>query len=285
MHGSSPERPPGPDGPDSPHRGRLIGEADVDVWLLAAPEDAGAERVARCAALLDAGERARLARFRAPADRARYLFAHALVRATLSRYAPETPPAAWRFHVGPHGRPEIADELVRGGAAMGAALAPPLRFNLSHTAGLVACAVALGRDVGVDVEHTATPRFDAQACLEVAASSFAPSELAGLAGLPPEARRERFFAIWTLKEAYIKARGLGLALPLASFAFELGADGPDGAAPAIDLRFAPELEDDAARWHLARLQPTPAHALAVAARRAPDETLNVRVCEAQADSP
>jgi 4'-phosphopantetheinyl transferase len=143
--------------------------------------------------------------------------------------------------------------------------------------------VALDRDVGVDVEHTATPRFDAQACLEVAASHFADSEIAGLAALPPEARRERFFAIWTLKEAYIKARGLGLALPLDSFAFEVGADPPGGAA-AIEIRFAPGLEDDAARWHLLRLRPTPTHALALAARRAPGERLNVRACEAQVDS-
>jgi 4'-phosphopantetheinyl transferase len=274
MHGSSPERPPGPDRPDGP-RSSPLGEADVDVWLLAAPEDAGAERVARCAALLDAGEHARMARFRAAADRARYLFAHALVRATLSRYAPETRPAAWRFHVGAHGRPEIATD----GAA------PTLRFNLSHTAGLVACAVARGRDVGIDVEHTAAPRFDAQACLEIAASHFAPSEIAGLAALPPEARRERFFAIWTLKEAYIKARGLGLALPLASFAFEIAADRPVGAGPAIDVRFAPDLKDDPSGWHLLRLQPTPTHALALAARRGPGELLNVRVCEAQVDSP
>jgi 4'-phosphopantetheinyl transferase len=242
----------------------------VDIWLLAAPEDAPEGGVGRAAAWLDDEERARMERYRDAADRSRYLFAHALVRATLSRYAPETAPPAWRFRLGAHGRPEIA-----AGAGT-----PPLRFNLSHTEGLVACAVALGRDVGVDVEHTATPRFDVDACLEIAASNFAPSEIAALAALPREARRERFFAIWTLKEAYIKARGLGLALPLARFAFDL----PPSAASEIRVRFAPEIGDDAAGWHLARMGPTPAHALALAARRARGERLEVRVCEARVDS-
>ena len=245
------------------------------MWLLEAPEDADHERVERGAALLDAEERARLARLRFAPDKLRYLFAHALVRTTLSRYAPETAPARWRFLTNEHGRPEIA-----AGAG-----APPLRFNLSHTAGLVACAVTFGRDVGVDVEHLSPRRFDAAAWLEVAAAHFAPREVAGLQAQPAEARRERFFAIWTLKEAYLKARGLGLALPLTRFAFDLDSVAPD-TAPGTEPRvqFDPEMNDDAAAWHFARPQAGPAHALALAARRAPGETLSVRLCRAPPES-
>jgi 4'-phosphopantetheinyl transferase len=269
MHGSSPERPPGP--------AEKIGARDVYVWLLAAPEDADDARAERAAALLDDGERARMARFRDARDVRRYLFAHALARTTLTRYAPHVPPAGWRFRVGPHGRPEIVD--AAGAAAGGAGSAEALRFNISHTAGLVACAVTRGRDVGVDVEHVYPPRWGDETCLEIAGAHFAPAEAAGLAALPAADRRARFFEIWTLKEAYIKARGLGLALPLAGFAFDSG-------GPEIGVRFEPGVDDGVpGGWCFERFRPTPRHALALAARRAPGETLAVHVCEAGADSP
>ena len=258
---------------------RALGREDVDVWILDAPEDADSVRdsvrIERCTALLSADELARMARFRFAADRLRYLFAHALVRTTLSRYAPRTPPARWRFRVNAYGRPEIAAEPDAPEAA-------PLRFNLSHTAGLVACVVARGRDVGIDVEHLWPPTFD----LGIAAHHFARAERDGLEALPAEARRERFFAIWTLKEAYIKARGMGLALPLDRFAFELDGLGALSDAPAeIHVRFEPDMNDDDARWLFARLRPTSAHALAVAAQRARGESLRVRLCPPLAQLP
>jgi 4'-phosphopantetheinyl transferase len=243
-----------------------MGAADVHVWLLAAPEDADDARTERALALLDPGERARAGRLRDRHDARRYVFAHALARTTLTWYAPDVPPARWRFGVGEHGRPEIADG------------ASPLRFNLSHTAGLVACAVARGRDVGVDVEHLFPPRWSDETCLEIAAAEFAPAEAAALAAAPPAERRARFFELWTLKEAYVKARGLGLALPLRGFSF-------DSRAPEIRVRCGPGIDDAPDGWRFERLRPTPRHALALAARRAPGETLSVRICEAEADSP
>jgi 4'-phosphopantetheinyl transferase len=242
----------------------------VHVWVLRAPEDASADDVARAQALLSAEERARMARFRFAPDRLRYLFAHALVRVTLSRHAPATPPADWRFVANAYGRPEVAPDIDTGPL--------PLRFNLSHTAGLVACAVALDREIGVDVEHLFPRGGDFG--LDVAARYFASAELAGLGAQPDDARRERFFALWTLKEAYIKARGLGLALPLDRFAFELeGAPGNAAESPAIAIRFEPDMNDDATRWHFVRRHPTPEHALALATRRAPGETVSVLVSE------
>jgi 4'-phosphopantetheinyl transferase len=271
--------PPGANESRDPAQARALGREDVDVWILGAPEDADAVRIERCTALLAADELARMARFRFAADRLRYLFAHALVRTTLSRYAPGTPPGRWRFRANVYGRPEIAAEAdaPAGGEA-------PLRFNLSHTAGLVACVVARGRDVGIDVEHLWPPTFD----LGIAEDHFARAERAGLEALPAEARRERFFAIWTLKEAYIKARGMGLALPLDRFAFELdGLDARSDAQAEIHVRFEPDMNDDDARWLFARLRPTSAHAhaLAVAVRREPGESLRVRLCAPLARPP
>jgi 4'-phosphopantetheinyl transferase len=240
-----------------------LGAADVHVWVLEAPEDAAPERARLAEALLSADERARMERFHFAADARRFLFAHALARTTLSRYAPGTPPERWRFRTNNYGRPEIAP---------GFEAAPPLRFNLSHTNGLCACAVALGRDVGVDVEDVGGARMDEASYLEIAASHFAPLEAAGLRALPAAARRARFFALWTLKEAYIKARGMGLALPLQRFAFDL-----DAGAAELGVQLEPDMNDDAACWRFERHAPTSSHALALAVRRAPDERLRVRM--------
>jgi 4'-phosphopantetheinyl transferase len=228
----------------------LLSPADVHVWLFDGPEDAAPACADRCAALLSPDETARMGRYRFGADQRRYLFAHALVRSVLSRYLPTTPPPLWRFVSNRHGRPEIAPGMTE----------LPLRFNLSHTEGLVACAVTLGRDVGVDVEHLEPRTFD----LGIASGHFAPSEVRALMSEPEGARRERFFAIWTLKEAYIKARGLGLALPLDQFAFEL---------PDLRVHFDPRLNDDANYWHFEQFRPTPTHGLALAVRRDPGESV------------
>ncbi|MCC6621519.1 MAG: 4'-phosphopantetheinyl transferase superfamily protein [Deltaproteobacteria bacterium] len=126
--------------------------------------------------------------------------------------------------------------------------------NLSHTDGLVALAVS-ATPVGVDVEDRQRPGRT----VELADRFFAPSESRALRALPPERQRDRFFDLWTLKEAYIKARALGLAIPLASFAFDL--DAPT-------LGFTTTTEPDASRWEFARLDPTPRHRLAVARARA-----------------
>jgi 4'-phosphopantetheinyl transferase len=243
-----------------------MGALDVHVWLLTAPEDADEARAARARALLDADERARMTRLRRREDARRYLFAHALARTTLTRYAPDVAPESWSFRANPSGRPEIAG------------VPSSLRFNLSHTAGLVACAVSRGREVGVDVEHLFPPRWGDEACLELAASCFASAEVAALAAAAPDARRARFFELWTLKEAYLKARGLGLAVPLGAFAIE-------ASAPEVRVRCAPDVDHDPDGWHFERSRPTSRHALALAARRAPGETLSVLICEAEADSP
>lgn len=233
-----------------------LGAADVHVWLADPNEVTDPAHQARCLALLSADERAQHARFHFARDRHLYLVAHALVRCTLSRYA-AVAPAAWRFVATPHGRPELAPGVCP----------LPLRFNLSHTHGQVAVAVTLVRDVGVDVESHDRPGDPVAS----AADYFAPAELDALRALPAAARTERFFVYWTLKEAYIKARGLGLSLPLELFAFDVADPGP------IAVAFTPPLVDDPAAWHFERARPTPRHFLACAARRLRGEAVRLRV--------
>lgn len=208
----------------------------LEVWTQpvdSGPDDAGLD-------LLDAGERARWGRFVFPEDRRLYAAAHALLRRVLSRHAPRDP-RDWRFVAGPWGRPELAPGQGAG----------ELRFSLTHCRGLVACAVARGGPVGVDAEAL-DRRLDVAA---IADTVFTPAERAWLDAAPGGQRAEAFFALWTLKEAYVKARGLGLSLPLTAFSVRAE---PPGITPAAD---DPDL------WHAELQRATPRHFVAVAAPR------------------
>lgn len=197
-------------------------------------------------ALLSAEEHDRMARLVFERDRRRFLLTRVLVRTMLSRYA-GVPPADWSFIANVHGRPEIVDRPHD---------VPDLRFNLSHTDGLIACAVTIGREIGVDVEH-----IGRRLTHDVAKRFFAPNEVSALRELPEDQQHRTFFDYWTLKEAYLKARGLGLALPLADFAFRLAPPAPP------QITFEPSMKDDAATWQFHQEWPTPLHRLGLAVRR------------------
>ena len=229
---------------------------EVHLWT-ASPEEITAR------ALLDAyealeseDERERRLRLRFDRDRHERLVSVALVRTTLARYA-NVAPRAWIFERNEHGRPDP----VPGHAG------PPLRFNLSHARGLVACAVTVDRDIGVDVEYIGR-RGDPVA---IADRYFAPDEARDLHACPVERRRDRFFQYWTLKESYIKARGMGLRIPLRRFSFHLDAD------QEIRVAFDVEIEDDPREWQFALFRPTASHVMAVGVRRGRGPDLSVRV--------
>jgi 4'-phosphopantetheinyl transferase len=232
-----------------------------ELWVeLAIPASLAAGALAACEATLSDEERARAGRLRGAEARRTFTVAHALLRASLSRAA-ALPPAAWRFEKGPQGKPALVG-------------APPeaasLHFNLSHTDGLVACAVARGAEVGVDVERGARLRDP----LAVAERFFAPAEAAALAALDEPERRERFLDAWVLKEALLKARGLGIAGALREVVVTL-----DAPRPAVAL--GPGLADDARRWQVELLRPTAEHRLGVAVARGarPDLAVRVRFAE------
>jgi 4'-phosphopantetheinyl transferase len=209
---------------------------DVEIFF-ASPEaldDPGCREAAL--SLLSADERDRVNRFHFQSDRQLHLAARALLRRSLSR-ASGVPPGAWRFQVGAHGKPEIA------------APASPLRFNASHTRGLVMVSVVVGRDVGVDVE-----RVPESVPFDVVDRSFAPTERETVRSAPLCEQPGRFAEIWTLKEAYVKARGLGLSLALGGFAFQLS-------PPRLFVA------DDLSDWHVESLEPTPQHRAAICVSR------------------
>ena len=222
-----------------------LAPGDVHVWLTAPESITDSALLATYAGWMNADETARHARFLFDRHRHQFLVARALVRSTLSRYAAVERPD-WRFVKNQWGRPDIDP-----GHGLG-----DLRFNLSHTDGLVAVAVARGDpELGVDVEDTWRRSHTDQ----IAEHFFAPAEVQALRALPADRQHGRFFELWTLKEAYIKARGMGLAISLHAFAYAL-----DDAA--IGLTIDPSLGDEASGWQLFLRAPTERHQLALALR-------------------
>ncbi len=233
-----------------------LGESEVHVWLAEPDPITEAPLLSAYRGLLSSDERDKQRRLRLERDRHTCLVTRALVRTSLSRYA-DVRPEAWIFDHNEHGRPYLAAGQCER----------DLRFNLSHSRGLVACAVALDRDVGVDVEYIKREG----ATLEIAERYFSPAELRSLRALPAPARRDRFFQYWTLKESYIKARGRGLALGLARFSLLL--EGPS----RIGIAFDPCLDDDERSWQFELFRPTPDHTLALAIRRGRRPDLEVKL--------
>ena len=217
--------------------------------------------------MLSDDEAARYERLWFDRDRHLHLVAWALVRTTLSRYA-DLGPEAWEFRINRYGRPEIA----------GPAGTPPLRFNLSHTRGLIACIVATELDVGVDVEDR---RRDTQGP-EIARRYFSEREVAAFERLGVEQQQLAFFEYWTLKEAYIKAVGVGLSLGLGRFSFDLDHSGPPVGDPerrSPTISFSDDLDDDPAAWQFAQWEPTTHHAMAAAIRRGARADLRINLRE------
>lgn len=177
-------------------------------------DPAGLARLANDHALLDADEQARAGRLRRTADRELWCAAHVLLRRALSCHGPLAP-ARWRYRRAAHGRPELAAPCQ--------ALAGDLRFSLSHTPGLVCCAIAHGVALGVDAERHRAGRN----AVALAQRFFRPDEAALVAAAGHGGSlADPFHALWVLKEAHLKAIGLGIAGGLERFGFQFGAGTP-----------------------------------------------------------
>lgn len=183
-----------------------------------------------CAALLSEDERARWQRFRFAHSRREFLATHALARAVLSRQC-EVAPEELCFVTNRYGKPCLEPDCG-------------VRFNLSNSTGLVVCLAAEGdREVGVDVE----PYTRAEQIAKVGHRVFSAAERAQLDLLSDGERLVRYVWLWTLKEAYLKARGVGMSLPLGEISFRFDSDG------GVRLELGAALGDDAGRWGIRTL--------------------------------
>lgn len=221
--------------------------ARVDLWFTFYDDIREERLLTEYRRLLTEGERAQEKRFHFAKDQHRYLVTRALVRSVLSRYV-SVAPADWIFSKTAHGRPEIAND---------ADLARTVSFNLSHTQGLIVLAVSSGQELGVDTENLQRREIS----IDVANRFFSPAEVRELHRVPAAAQHERFFHYWTLKESYIKARGLGLSIPLDQFGFSFP-------RPAeVEISIDAQLGDLASRWRFWQLRPAQDYLAALCVER------------------
>ncbi len=215
---------------------------DVCVWY-ARPGDVWptADAALRAREWLGPAEHARLDRFRRDTDREMFLLGRVMARTLVGR-ALGLAPTAWAWRDGARGRPEIDQAGC------------PISFNLAHSAGLVVCAVGCGVQVGVDVEHRGRPALDRR----MVARFCSTAEQADIEAFGDAGWQNRFLQYWTLKEAYLKARGLGLVVPLAELSFDLS-------PPDITVTFLGSLAGADARWAFALTSIAADHYVAVAA--------------------
>jgi 4'-phosphopantetheinyl transferase len=191
-------------------------------------------------ALMSEDERERAARFRIGRVRSRFINRRGLLRILLAQYA-ECDPSALRFTQNQWGKPT----LTGGGTAR-------LQFNASHSDGVALVAVTLDSAVGIDVERH---RLDVD-CLELADRFFSPDEADRLRRADEPLRRTLFFTLWCCKEAWVKARGLGLSFPLRRCRISVAEGVPQ-------LCEDPEQWGESARWSLTQLTAGPEYSAAL----------------------
>jgi 4'-phosphopantetheinyl transferase len=227
----------------SPPESLILSAGEAHVWR--ARLDLPASRIQAFEQTLAAGERARASRFRLPEDRARFVAARGTLRAMLGRYLSREPHTL-QFIYNEYGKPAIA-------CTSGSDL---LAFNLAHSHNMALYAVTRSGEIGIDIEQV-QPGI---AYEHLAGRFFSPSEASMLRAVPARQQQEIFFRCWTRKEAYIKARGMGLSLSLSQFDVSVT---PGEPAALLEIR---EEGQDASRWSLYDLAPGPGYAAALAVK-------------------
>jgi 4'-phosphopantetheinyl transferase len=215
---------------------------EIHVWR--ASLDLPASGLAKLRLILSPDERKRAGRFHFEADRRRSVIGRGYLRLLLGEIL-DSPADKLQFEYGEFGKPRL--KPVHG---------LPLQFNLSHSGELILIAVAKGRAVGIDVERIRTG-LDFEG---VAARFFSANECKILDSLAGPERDDAFFTCWTRKEAYLKARGNGLSIPLDQFDVSFL---PDEEARLLETRHDP---DEAGRWRLLPVSVSTGYVAALAAQ-------------------
>jgi 4'-phosphopantetheinyl transferase len=225
----------------NPGKTIAIGAGEVHVWRirLTQPDTA----IQRYRAHMAQDEVERTDRFYFAKDRNRFTIARGALRELLGGYL-KLPPNQVAFVYGAQGKPDLAEPQSSSG----------IRFNLSHSGEIGLLAVSLNRELGVDVEQI---RADF-ATGEIATRFFSPEECRKLEAVPANLVADAFFNCWTRKEAYIKARGQGLSIPLDSFEVTLA---PEEEAALLEVKTG---DDNFARWRFHALHPGPGYKAALA---------------------
>ncbi|HEU4904397.1 MAG TPA: 4'-phosphopantetheinyl transferase superfamily protein [Flavisolibacter sp.] len=223
----------------------LVSSDQVHVWRIFL--DVNVHEIESLLGHLSADEVSRASRFRFEKDKIRFIAAHGILRRILGHYLQQYPQKI-RFAYAPNGKPILADGLN----------ATTLSFNLSHSGGFALCAITLHRKVGVDIEFI---RHDV-AVEQIARRFFSQSEVRSLESMQKHELYETFYRYWTRKEAFLKATGDGLSLPMEKI--DVSAISGKTLSPATLLRN----EKENVRWYVQDLFPGEGYTGAIAVEAA-----------------
>src|SRR5215813_154369 len=223
-----------------------LGADEAHVWRASLDQDV--KVIANLAAILSQDEYQRAARYYRPIDRDRFIAGRGILRKIISAYLALSP-AELQFTYNEYGKPAVSDGQNDRA----------LNFNLSHSAELALYAVTRGRAVGIDIEYI---REDF-ATLEIAEHFFSKDEVRSLKATPTGRRTIGFFNCWSRKEAFIKAKGMGVSYPLDRFTVSLVPGEPPALLKVVDD------EREVARWRMYELKPGDGYVAAMIATAPP----------------
>lgn len=220
---------------------------DVHVWFVC-DDDIHDDNLLACYhEMLNEQERAQQKRFVFNRHKHQYLMTRVMIRVVMSLYVNAVAPSEWRFKKNKYNKPYIDNYL-----------SPiELRFNISHTDHMIVIAVTRHSEVGVDVEYL----YRKNRTVDIAKAYFSATEFTQLQLLDENERHRRFYDLWTLKEAYIKACGMGLSIPLDQFSYHFPA--PE----KIQIAFDPVRDDHPSHWKFWQIKPSTSHIVSLAIQK------------------
>jgi 4'-phosphopantetheinyl transferase len=233
-----------------------LGPAEIHLWLV--PLDASPDTAASLEALLAPDEKTRAARFRFPEHRLSFIVARGMLRVLLGFYLGRAA-ADVEFSYTDFGKPRLLGNS-------------DIRFNVSHSGSFALYAMTRYGELGVDVEqHRVMDDLES-----IAERFFTPGELSDLLNVPLDGRTAAFFRCWTRKEAFVKAVGEGLSIPLDSFRVSIDSG-------EACLLHAPPSESE--RWSLYDVTPMNGYAAALMAERPVSGLKGIRITDLAASLP
>ncbi|WP_413702142.1 4'-phosphopantetheinyl transferase family protein [Psychromonas sp. KJ10-10] len=216
-----------------------LAENEIHVWMINPQQIKASEEIY---ALLNSEEQNKVARYRLDKAKHTALITRAFIRLLLSQYT-AVKPQQWQFSVSKLGKPEISNSPL------------PLRFNLSHNNELIICALTLSKDIGCDIENLGR-KINIEA---ITKRFFSPSEYQLIKANPSQ-----FFQYWTLKEAFVKATGLGISQGLDTFSFEIHKPNSKDCHDNISLLFNEKCQEETPQnWYHRLLFPDDKHCIAL----------------------
>lgn len=236
---------------NSPTIKQQIASNEVHLWTITPQKISSPTQLTYLKSLLNKDELNKYQKYRHPKNQHTALVTRAFIRTVLALYLNKHPHDL-EFTINPHGKPELSNRDI------------PLRFNLSHNDQLIICSVCLDHDIGCDIEN-----INRKISIDsIAKRYFSAAESKALLALPAAIKQSRFFEYWTLKEAFVKAMGIGISFGLETFSFEITPSEKMKFNDSIKLTIAdkhPAL--NAKTWYHCLIYPDQTHCIAISVNR------------------